>query len=411
MADFVYGLAGLSDIVSPPSTLGGGGGSSFTPVRVVDIVLSGDHPRFGEVGEWNGIGTIFYNSVTDPTTQNNTDNQAKPAFPNIKQFPLINEIVYLFSLPLPNSQEEFDSQGNYYFTPINIWNSQHHNAVPNGLVLNAENASDYSSTRAGLVRRVQDEGTDIFLGNTFDEEPDIHPLLPFEGDLIYEGRWGNSIRFGSTVSGSSNDWSVTGSNGDPITIIRNGQNPNIPTDGWVPTVEDINRDLSSIYLTSTQKLPINVASSNYNSYSSYTPTIPNQYSGKQVILNSGRLVFNSTSDHILLSSALTIGFNAIKGFNFDTKANFVINAPSIRLGSKDAAESLMLGDKTVTLLNDVLTQLISVVNDLGQLAAKPIIGGAAPDPKLIATTARAKIKLTNSKNKLNTLLSKQNKTI
>jgi hypothetical protein len=154
MADFVYGLAGLSDIVSPPSTFGGGGGSSFTPVRVVDIVLSGDHPRFGEVGEWNGIGTIFYNSVTDPTTQNNTDNQAKPAFSNIKQFPLINEIVYLFSLPLSNSQEEFDSQGNYYFTPINIWNSQHHNAVPNGLVLNAENAPDYSSTRAGLVRRV-----------------------------------------------------------------------------------------------------------------------------------------------------------------------------------------------------------------------------------------------------------------
>ena len=410
MADFVYGLAGLSDIVSSPSTPGGGGGSSFTPVRVVDIVLNGDHPRFGEVGEWNGIGTIFYNSVTDPTTQNNTDNQAKPAFSNIKQFPLINEIVYLFSLPLPNSQEEFDSQGNYYFTPINIWNSQHHNAVPNGLVLNAENAPDYSSTRAGLVRRVQDEGTDIFLGNTFNEEPDIHPLLPFEGDLIYEGRWGNSIRFGSTVSGSSNDWSITGSNGDPITIIRNGQNPNIPTDGWVPTVENINGDLSSIYLTSTQKLPLQASSINYNSYSSNPPTTPNQFAGKQLILNSGRLVFNTTTDHLLLTSKKSINLNAIEGAYIDTP-NVVLNSTSIKLGSKDAAESLMLGDKTVTLLNDVLTQLISVVNDLGQLAAKPIIGGAAPDPKLIATTARAKIKLTNSKNKLNTLLSKQNKTV
>jgi hypothetical protein len=411
MPEFVYGLAGLSDIVAPVTTGGGGGGPGFTPVRVVDIVLNETHPRFKEVGEWNGIGTIFYLNVTDPTTQEVSYNSAKPAFSNIKQFPLINEIVYLFTLPLPNSQEEYNSVGNYYFTPVNIWNSQHHNAVPNGLVLSEEQSSDYQQTQAGNVRRVQDSGTEIFLGNTFVEEPDIHPLLPFEGDLIYEGRWGNSIRFSSTVSGSSNDWSVTGSNGDPIIIIRNGQNPNIPTDGWVPTVENINGDLSSIYLTSTQKLPINVASSNYDSYSSYTPTIPNQYSGKQIILNSGRLVFNSTSDHILLSSALTIGFNAIKGFNFDTKANFVINAPSIRLGSKDATESLMLGDKTVTLLNDVLTQLISVVNDLGQLAAKPIIGGAAPDPKLIATTAKAKIKLTNSKNKLNTLLSKQNKTL
>jgi hypothetical protein len=410
MADFVYGLAGISDIVSPNTNGGGGGGSSFTPVRVVDIVLSGDHPRFGEVGEWNGIGTIFYNSVTDPTTQNNTDNQAKPAFSNIKQFPLINEIVYLFSLPLPTSQDEPDNAGNYYFTPINIWNSQHHNAVPNGLVLNAENASDYSSTRAGLVRRVQDEGTEIFLGNTFIEEPDIHPLLPFEGDLIYEGRWGNSIRFGSTVSGSSNDWSVTGSNGNPITIIRNGQNPNIPTDGWVPTVEDINGDLSSIYLTSTQKLPLQASSTNYNSYPSNPPTTPNQFAGKQLILNSGRLVFNTTTDHLLLTSKKSINLNAVEGAYIDTP-NVVLNSTSIKLGSKDAAESLMLGDKTVTLLNDVLTQLISVVNDLGQLAAKPIIGGAAPDPKLIATTARAKIKLTNSKNKLNTLLSKQNKTV
>jgi hypothetical protein len=410
MPEFVYGLAGLSDIVSPITTGGGGGGSSFIPVRVVDIVLNETHPRFVEVGEWNGVGTIFYNSVTDPTTQNNTNNQARPAFANIKQFPLINEIVYLFSLPLPNSQEEFDSQGNYYFTPINIWNSQHHNAVPNGLILNAEQAPDYQQTQAGNVRRVQDSGTEIFLGDTFVEEPDIHPLLPFEGDLIYEGRWGNSIRFGSTVTGSSNDWSVTGSNGDPITIIRNGQNPNIPTDGWVPTVENINEDLSSIYLTSTQKLPLQASSTNYNSYSSNPPTSPNQFAGKQLILNSGRLIFNTTTDHLLLTSKKSINLNAVEGAYIDTP-NVVMNSTSIKLGSKDATESLMLGDKTVTLLSDVLDQLISVVNDLGQLAVKPIVGGVAPDPKLIATTAKAKIKLTNSKNKLNTLLSKQNKTI
>ena len=410
MPEFVYGLAGLSDVVSPIKSNSGGRTSNLTPVRVVDIVLNETHPRFKEVGEWNGIGTIFYLNVTDPTTQEVSYNSAKPAFSNIKQFPLINEIVYLFTLPLPNSQEEYNSVGNYYFTPVNIWNSQHHNAVPNGLVLSEEQSSDYQQTQAGNVRRVQDNGTEIFLGNTFVEEPNIHPLLPFEGDLIYEGRWGNSIRFSSTVSGSSNDWSVTGSNGDPITIIRNGQNPNIPTDGWVPTVENINGDLSSIYLTSTQKLPLQASSTNYNSYPSNPPTTPNQFAGKQLILNSGRLVFNTTTDHLLLTSKKSINLNAIEGVYVDTP-NVVLNSTSIKLGSKDATESLMLGDKTVALLGDVLDQLISVVNDLGQLAAKPVVGGAAPDPKLIATTAKAKIKLTNSKNKLNTLLSKQNKTL
>lgn len=410
MPEFIYGLAGLSDIVAPVTTGGGGGSPGFTPVRVVDIVLNETHPRFKEVGEWNGIGTIFYLNVTDPTTQEISYNLAKPAFSNIKQFPLINEIVYLFTLPLPSSQEEYNSVGNYYFTPVNIWNSQHHNAVPNGLVLSEEQSADYQQTQAGNVRRVQDDGTEIFLGDTFIEEPNIHPLLPFEGDLIYEGRWGNSIRFGSTVTGSSNDWSITGSNGDPITIIRNGQNPNIPTEGWVPTVEDINGDLSSIYFTSTQKLPLQASSINYNSYPSNPPTTPNQFAGKQIIINSGRLVFNTTTDHLLLTSKKSINLNAIEGVYLDTPS-VVLNSTSIKLGSKDATESLMLGDKTVALLSDVLDQLISVVNDLGQLAAKPIVGGAAPDPKLIATTARAKIKLTNSKNKLNTLLSKQNKTV
>ena len=85
MAEFVYGLAGISDIVSPNTNGGGGGGSSFTPVRVVDIVLNETHDFFKEVGEWNGIGTIYYNSVTDPTTQNISTNTARPAFSNIKQ--------------------------------------------------------------------------------------------------------------------------------------------------------------------------------------------------------------------------------------------------------------------------------------------------------------------------------------
>jgi hypothetical protein len=38
-----------------------------------------------------------------------------------------------------------------------------------------------------------DQSTEIFLGTTFKERSNIHPLLPFEGDVIQEGRWGNSI--------------------------------------------------------------------------------------------------------------------------------------------------------------------------------------------------------------------------
>ena len=40
---------------------------------------------------------------------------------------------------------------------------------------------------------------------------------------------------------------------NPSILIRNGQPSNILNDGWIPITEDINKDQSSIYLTSNQK--------------------------------------------------------------------------------------------------------------------------------------------------------------
>ena len=151
---------------------------------------------------------------------------------------------------------------------ISLWNHPHHNAYPNPITKNLPNyqQNDYQQTEAGSVRRVTDGSTDIKFNSpinpsqaTFIERTNIHPLLPFAGDVIYQGRWGNSIRFGSTakpiVGEAINDWSEVGENGSPLTIIRNGQNPNEGDEGWVPITENINDDLSSIYCTSTQQIP------------------------------------------------------------------------------------------------------------------------------------------------------------
>ena len=64
---------------------------------------------------------------------------------------------------------------------------------------------------------------------------------------------------------------------------------------WIPQVEDINTDKSSIYLTTTQEVPIDLASKSYKSYAS-SPTAAPIFKEEQVILNSGRLLFNSKSD-------------------------------------------------------------------------------------------------------------------
>jgi hypothetical protein len=99
---------------------------------------------------------------------------------------------------------------------------------------------------------------DLPVGTTFSESENIKQLRVFEGDTILEGRFGQSIRFGSSVVGSSglNSWSKSSTAGTPITIIRNGQGEMVDLDKFKSITEDLNRDDSSIWLTSGQELQI-----------------------------------------------------------------------------------------------------------------------------------------------------------
>lgn len=354
-------------------------------VRVLSIVLDESHPRFKELGEWNALGVIEYEDVINPLPSPSLPT-AKPLTGNLKNLPLINEIVYIIALPNTEIETISSNTVEYYINIISLWNHPHHNAFPTAPnILPPSQQKDYIQTEVGNVRRVTDQSTEIFLGKTFKERSNIHPLLPFEGDMLYEGRWGNSIRIGSTVKDTPNNWSATGSNGDPIFIIRNGQGTQTE-EGWIPTVENINNDDSSIYLTSTQKIPLKASSTIYDSYQT-PPSSPEQYSGKQVILNSGRLIFNSTQDHILLSSNRSIGFNAINGFNFDTKSSFTINASSIALGGKEATEPILKGDSTIKILTDLVDELYKLTIALQSVTPQggPLVFPAANQlaPKLL----------------------------
>ena len=122
-------------------------------------------------------------------------------------------------------------------------------------------------------------------------------------------------------------------------------------------------------MASTQQIPINVASSLYNSYST-SPDTPNQYAGSQIIINSDRVVLNSKTDHIMLSSAKSVSLNAVDSVNIDTKEH-IVDADSISLGSKDATEHLMLGDKTVDMLGKILDEMVAISTQLSTLVSLP----------------------------------------
>jgi len=354
-------------------------GFSIKPVRVrftfLDVEgIKIDYPKlFKKYGGYDTLGGILFESFTNPIVPTNEVfednlieyfNFAKPLFPNIRQVPLLNEITYIISLPSISTQNPRDVDLNqtefYYFQPINLWNTLHQNALPDPLAewylqtdSSPKNAS-YQRVQAGATFNSDAPTPDINLGNTFVERSNIKYLKPFEGDIIYEGRWGHSIRFGSTVK-NQNPWSNIGENGDPILILRNGQ-ASTNTESWIPTIEEINRDSGSMYFGSTQQIPLEAASSDYSSYQNNPPTIPNQYSGSQIIVTSGRLVFNSSTDHILLSSNKSVNLNAQESVNIDTDT-MVIQTNKLYLGDKNANEPLLLGNQTVDLLNQLIEAL------------------------------------------------------
>lgn len=390
-------------------------------VRVLSIILDDSHPRWNELGEWNAIGIIEYEDISNNNSNNILNGVAYPFHSNIKHYPVPNETVFIINLDSNNK----NNKKQYYIDVINLWNHPHHNAFP-GIDSNfsKEISNDYqSSTSGGLVRRIVDdpnvdnpdgtEASGIFLGNTFKEKANIHPLLPFEGDIIYEGRWGNSIRFGSTninryninsETENYNWWSKSSdkeNSGDPITIIRNGQG-NRSEEGWIPIIENPDIDNSSIYLTSTQKLSIinetfskqenrgyNVGS--YKNSNTPLPTSLEQYFNPQILLNSNRIVLNSTSDNVVLNSQGGIHLSTPASIgNINLDSNIVtMDSNFIYLGNQSVAiEPLVLGNRLLDTLRLLLKSLYEINKALSK--AKTDIVTEGTYTTLFELTATAK---------------------
>lgn len=389
--------------------------------RVTDIILNDQYPEIDKYGGVNGIGTIFYELNNFIGGENGI---AKPFFPQISAYPLINEMVLIFQLPNSNIGRNTSEKSFYYINMISLWNHPHHNAYPNPVTSNTLPESqqrDYKQTAGGSVRRVTDEETGIDLNSdinlsqaTFIERNNIHPLLPFAGDIIHQGRWGNSIRFGSTVQNglpdeaNLNNWSDIGTNGDPITIIRNGQPSDASDEGWKHITENINDDLSSIYLTTSQSIQLTPSSENYRSFSTLPISI-SSFTNPQIILNSDRVVINAKTDSVLLSAQKSISLSTNESVNINTKT-LSIDAGSIKLGSKDAPESVVRGDTLFFQLNGICDALTSMLEILS--TSKTYINGVpANDIKSNQVYSSVKNQIEQIQEYLPEMLSKNVKTI
>jgi hypothetical protein len=242
------------------------GGQYFQIARVKEIILG---PYKG--GTFNvdtnysspaDIGKIYYELLYSPLGASLSEYTSEPAWPIfgfLKQYPLINEIVIIIAGPTPALNDKSSNQKRFYFPSYFLWGDPNQNAFPN--------LNEWSKYLKKKIKEPRYSGestpeSSLPMGYTFQKNPQVKNLRPFEGDTIIQGRFGQSIRFGSTVSEQKreNTWSNSGNNGDPITIISNQQNLDSKIEDTLrkfdPIVEDINRDGSMIFMTSTQEVVI-----------------------------------------------------------------------------------------------------------------------------------------------------------
>ena len=263
---------------NPISVIQNGG---LLPARVIDISLvtsTNGASIFQTSGEWANVGAIKFELLGSSTSKENFP-QGPIAYPldnNIRKVPLINEIVFITSGPSRNIalEENSDAIDFYYMNAISVWGRSHLNMLPsNSSTSKNTNTVPKEDVERGIENSENSQVVEPKPGNTFQEKANIRNLFPNEGDVIVEGRFGNSIRFGSTAKQSEENkdvespWSTEGQNGEPITIIRNGQSQvDLPLNNWFPIYEDIQNDDSSIYMTSGQTIPVALASTNFVSF-------------------------------------------------------------------------------------------------------------------------------------------------
>jgi len=245
-----------------PELIGGAGRNSgyyFQIGRVTSIVLGpfkgNTKERDPDYRSPNDIGKIRFELKYSPLSTSRSREVSEPAYPMsafIKQYPVVNENVLIIVGPSRKLNDGADKQEYFYFPPYALWRNPNHNAFPN--------MDEYADFLNHTVNRPGYSGNAVSgslpLGYTFQENKNVKNLRPFEGDIILQSRFGQSIRFGSTVPVMKdfNTWSQSGNNGSPITIISNNQGARKTLTPFDPTVEDINRDGSAIWMTSTQQV-------------------------------------------------------------------------------------------------------------------------------------------------------------
>jgi hypothetical protein len=263
-----------------------------------------------------------------------------PMDTNIKEYPYPGEYVIIANY-LGDS---------YYTQKLNMFNSVNLNSFP------------------GLSRSTKPVAIESYETREFKGNSSIKQIQAYEGDITFNGRFGQSIRFGSNITIlEDKDENLLPDSGEP-------QSPNIKIRAGQgvfsriknrPVIEDINLDDSSVYLTTNEVVPLR------HYASKVTDLDPKKFDGKQITLNSDRVVFNSKGTDIFAYSSRDINLVSKNRIVLEGHKNVYLgDAP--KQGETTGWESdnsniqpVLRGDQTMLLVESLLDALIDFAKTIG----------------------------------------------
>lgn len=345
----------------------------FYEALVVDVVLDQFHPNYSPDGY--NVGTIKVRLLSvDNSRDDDLLDWADPLETTIQEMPLIGELVLVQKV-----------LGNFfYLRKVNLTRILQEHGMLN---LNNQLNNRPTQLKSQITSQTQeiDVNTHKF-GQYFKPDSRIRQLKHFEGDVIFQGRMGHSIRFGSSQIDPSSKGMA------PNLILRTGQAKDIETsnssvDGIYGLIlEDINKDASSIWMTSDQVVPFEPTTISAGSFSRSVKNPPQKYDGAQIILNSDRLLLNAKTTHIMLFANQEIHLNSFKDTSIDTDSSISLtaNIDIIQMASRNIdniadVDFTVTSGRDITLISKTKSSVLSQKIFLGSIKndEEPMVGGAS----------------------------------
>lgn len=472
---------------------GKGGGSNttefyeFEPAVVLDVILDGNHEIFKDKEltkldynrapsdvegkkpletdvDFSWVGRALIRLVeSEKRVEKEQLIWAVPLDSNISEFPLVNEMV--IAVKYMNRL--------YYTKKLNRLNFVNSNEAF-GIEQLIGGFSD-GTQKGNRELQVSDQeyqgpksksrhsggyGFEGVVGRYFWINKNIRAIKRYEGDLVFESRFGQSLRFSAYDDKRENDTGLkeykdyynsienlfTGKpsgGGNPMIVLRNRQRPILKEGAEykahekLPLVkgtkieknvggyieEDINNDGSTIAITSGMTITKWVTScykqmweENKEEQTAYSPSGCSKFKfptldKDQIVINTDRVIISSRLAETFMYSKKRFGIVTDSEFTVDshdqivlnTNQKTVINSPAIYLGEYDVTdEPVLLGQTTINWMYELCNWLLAHTHWYKH--SHEDAGKESPSQTQLPVQAQALIAL---RDKLHTLLSRR----